>query len=202
VEAKIKVVRKILQSLSDTADIVNTLLGWETVFARIADHIDNLPIARGTSRAPNDLGWDIITPNRLKLGRNNFRQLEGHIVLSGGPQTMLDRNRLLQEKWYDIFIDRIHLLVPKALPSHSHPLNEGDVVVFVFQDAGTPKMWVWRLGVITRQISRSTYEIQYYNRAGGSKRLLRRDARHIALVCSLDEIPPTSTKFFQTDATQ
>jgi hypothetical protein len=104
---------------------------------------------------------------------------------------MLKRNRLLQEKWYDIFIDRIHLLIPKALPSHTKPLKEGDVVVFVFQ-----------VGVITKQISRSTFEIQYCNRAEGSKKFLRQDARHIALVYSVDEIPPTSTKSFQTDATQ
>jgi hypothetical protein len=76
-----------------------------------------LPIARGSSHAPNDLGWEIITPNRLKLGSNNFRQLEGHIILSGGPQTMLERNRLLQEKWYDIFINRIHLHIPPKASS-------------------------------------------------------------------------------------
>jgi hypothetical protein len=80
VEAKIKVVCKILQSLSNTTDVVNTLLGWETVFAHIADHIDNLPIARGTSRAPHDLSWEIITSNRLKLRCNNFKQLEVHII--------------------------------------------------------------------------------------------------------------------------
>jgi hypothetical protein len=55
VEAKIKVAHKILISLSNTTDVVNTLLGWETVFAHITDHIDNLPIARSTSRASHDL---------------------------------------------------------------------------------------------------------------------------------------------------
>ena len=111
VESKIKIVRKLLQTLSDTAELVNTLLGWETMFLCIADQIDDLPIACGSDRAPTDLGWDIITPNRLKLGRNNFRQLEGTIILSS-LQTQLERNRLCQERWYELFIDRIHLLVP------------------------------------------------------------------------------------------
>jgi len=196
VEAKIKIVRKMLQTFSDTTVEVNTLLGWETVFARIADHIDNLPIARGSSRAPTDLGWDIITPNRLKLGRNNFRQLEGNVILSNAPQTMLDRNKLLQEKWYEIFVQRIHLLVPQALPSNSRSLQSGDVVLFVFQDGGFPKMWVWKLGVITQQISRSTFEIRYSNQAGGPTKLIQRDARHISLIYGIDEISPTSAQFF------
>ena len=47
VEAKVKVVRNLLQALSDTVEQVNTLLGWETLFARIADQIDNLPYPVG-----------------------------------------------------------------------------------------------------------------------------------------------------------
>jgi hypothetical protein len=103
-----------LPTFSDTCSLCHTVIGWETIFAKISDHVDNLPIARGSSSAPNDLGWEIITPNRLKLGRNNFRQLEGEIQLSGGPQTMLEQNRRLTEKLYQQFVDRIPLLVPKA----------------------------------------------------------------------------------------
>lgn len=197
VESKIKIVRKMLQTMSDTAELVNTLLGWETMFARIADQIDNLPIARGSSRAPSDLGWEIITPNRLKLGRNNFRQLEGNVVLSNAPQTQLDRNRLVQEKWYEIFSSRMHLLVPKAEKSERITLQVDDVVLFVFQDAGIPKMWVWRLGVITRQISRSTYEIRYVSQLGSPPRLIQRDARHISLIHKATEIPPMSSRFLE-----
>jgi hypothetical protein len=130
-----------LQSFSDTIDLCNTVLGWETVFARISDHVDNLPIARGSSYAAYDLGWDIITPNRLKLGRNNFRQLDGEIQLSEGPQTMLDRSRALSEKWYKLFVERIPLLIPKAEKLQGSSLEIGDVVLFLFQDPGTPKMW-------------------------------------------------------------
>ena len=159
--------RKLLQSLSDTAERVNTLLGWETTFLGIADQIDDLPIARGSDRAPTDLGWEIITPNRLKLGRNNFRQLEGTIILSNAPQTQLERNRLCQERWYELFVERLHLLVPKAVRMDAIVLQPDDVVLFVFQDARIPRMWVWRLGVIVRQVSRTTYEIRYISVPGG-----------------------------------
>jgi len=197
VEAKVKIVRKMLQVLADSSDECNTLLGWETVFSRIADHIDNLPIARGSDRAPTDLGWEVITPNRLKLGRNNFRQLEGSIVLSGGPQSLLERNRLLQERWYTIFTERIHLLVPAPSPVDRRELKEGDVVLFIFQDAVIPKLVSWRLGVIVRQVSRSTFEIRYSSKGGSRPRLIQRSARQISLIYGEDEIPPTSLQFFE-----
>jgi hypothetical protein len=61
VEVKIRILRDMLQTFSDMVDLCNTVLGWETVFARISNHVDNLPIARGSSSAAYDLGWDIIT---------------------------------------------------------------------------------------------------------------------------------------------
>jgi hypothetical protein len=36
------------------------MIGWETLFARIASQIDDLPIARGSASAATDLGWEII----------------------------------------------------------------------------------------------------------------------------------------------
>jgi hypothetical protein len=79
VESKIKQVRESLQQLSDTVTVCNTLLGWETTFTIITNRIDSLPIAQGSASTATDLGWEVITPNRLKLGCNNHRQLTGHI---------------------------------------------------------------------------------------------------------------------------
>jgi hypothetical protein len=199
VEAKIRVLRDMLQTFSDTSELCNTVIGWETVFARISNHVDNLPIARGTSSAPNDLGWEIITPNRLKLGRNNFRQLDGEIELSGSPQSMLERNRLLTERWYQLFIDRIPLLIPKPEKPLGQSLKPGDVVLFVFQDPGIPKMWQWKLGLIESQRSRSTYEIRYVLNPGGPHKFVCRDLRHITVISRVDEIPPMSSQFIRDD---
>jgi len=91
----------------------------------------------------------------------------------------------------------MHLLVPKAEKSERITLQVDDVVLFVFQDAGIPKMWVWRLGVITRQISRSTYEIRYVSQLGSPPRLIQRDARHISLIHKATEIPPMSSRFLE-----
>ena len=39
--------------------------------------LDNLPISRGNNTTTGNLGSEIITANRIKLGRNNFRSLGG-----------------------------------------------------------------------------------------------------------------------------
>ena len=54
-----------------------TCLQWDALFSRISNTIDNLPIARGDTSNETSLGYEIITPNRLKLGQNNHRSLEG-----------------------------------------------------------------------------------------------------------------------------
>jgi hypothetical protein len=133
----------------------------------------------------------------LKLGRNNFRQLDGEIVLAGGPQTMLERNRLLTERWYSLFVDRIPLLIPKPEKPTGLTLNPGDVVLFVFQDPGIPKMWSWKLGLIETQRSRSTYEIRYVLNPGGPPKFICRDVRHICVISQIDEIPPMSVRFME-----
>ena len=81
--------------------------------------------------------------------------------MSNAPQTQLECIRLVQERWYELFIQRIHLLIPKAARLDAVVLQPDDVVLLVFQDPGIPKMWVWRLGVIVRRVSSSTYEIRY-----------------------------------------
>ena len=49
-----------------------TVLQWETLFSKIANTVDNLPMSNATN-----LDYEIITPNRLKLEQNNYRSLEG-----------------------------------------------------------------------------------------------------------------------------
>jgi hypothetical protein len=197
VESKVKQVRTMLQKLSDTTYVSNTWLGWETLFARIANELDNLPIARGGAKAATDLGWEIITPNRLKLGRNNFRQLEGEIVLSDAPQLLLTRNRQIQKRWYEIFFNKLHLLIPKPEPPRGRKLQPGDIVLFVVTDAGSKRMWEWRLGVIERIVSRTTYEVRYAGIDEGPPRTLLRSAREMSLILPVDELPLTHPDFFK-----
>ena len=61
----------------------------------MSNALDNLPIARGDASTGTTLGYEIITPNRLKMGRNNFRSLEGNgidLEMSSNFTKILDQN--------------------------------------------------------------------------------------------------------------
>lgn len=187
VEAKIREMRKMLAAWATSTEECNTLLGWETTFWHVASAIDDIPIARGSASAANDLGWEIITPNRLKLGRNNYRQLEGPMKLDNCPQSQLERNRLLTSRWYEIFIERLHLLVPSPSKQFGRKPLIGDVVLFVFTDPNTKKLWVWKLGVIEEKISRSTYSIRYCT-SDGERKTIQRAAAQISIILPVDQL--------------
>ena len=189
VEAKIKVMRQMLDTWSESCNECNTLLGWETLFATIASAIDDLPIARGSATASNDLGWEIITPNRLKLGRNNYRQLEGPVKLDNCPQTQLERNRLLMTKWYEIFIQRLSLLIPPPENKTDQQPTVGDVVLFLFTDPNLKKLWIWKLGVVEEQLSRSSYRIRYSG-PDKVKRYVQRAVGQISIIIPVERLPP------------
>ena len=75
-----------------------TALQWETLFSKVLNTLDNLPIAKGNATSTGNLGSEIITANRIKLGRNNFRSLGGdgiHIDLSTDAAKILENNRLV-----------------------------------------------------------------------------------------------------------
>ena len=194
VERKIRTLRDLLQKLANhvvNKGICNTLIGWETLFCRIASQVDDLPIARGASTAATDLGWEIITPNRLKLGRNNYRNLEGEIVLDNNPQTQLDRNREIFAGWYKLFLERIHLFVPLSVKIESRDIQLGDVVLFLFQDGITGRFQTWKLGLVVQLLSSRTVLIQYSIGGAGTKQI-RRSVRQISIVLGADEIASTS----------
>ena len=83
------------------------------LFSRISNTIDNLPIARGDTSNETSLGYEIITPNRLKLGRNNHRSFEGcgiNLEMSPNFTKLLDRNRAVYKCWFQTFVQNIHYL--------------------------------------------------------------------------------------------
>ena len=198
VESKVKNMMKMLNAWSKThAEDCNTLIGWETVFARIASALDDVPIARGSASAASDLGWEIITPNRLKLGRNNFRGLEGPVKLDNAPQSHLERNRMLTATWYEMFIERIHLLIPPPAKENDRQPELGDVVLFVHQDPNVKKLWTWKLGVIEEKISRSSYRIHYITTETGEPRHVVRAVAQISIIVPVDELPPSHPDFLK-----
>ena len=112
-------------------------------------------MAKGNTSNSSNLGYKIITSNRLKLGRNNYRALECSGIkldMASNLTYLLERNRELYCEWYGIFLENIHMLdfrPNKWLKNSRLPVLE-DIVLFVFNDSEYGKAGMdWRLGKIT-----------------------------------------------------
>ena len=103
--------------------------------SEIANTINDLPLALGniTSQFEN---MDLLTPNRLRLRRNNDRSPIGPMMVTNNPEKFLFTNEKLFNTWFECWLIS-H--VPKLM---HHPkwfqtdrdVKVGDVVLFSKQE--------------------------------------------------------------------
>jgi len=98
-----KVERKI-REITLSIDVVHkyrlSMLQWETFAASIANNINNMPLA--TNGIIGDLeNLDILTPNRLKMGRNNERSPVEPVELISNPNKIIEENRKIYAAWFE-----------------------------------------------------------------------------------------------------
>ena len=108
-----------------------SLLQWETLLSEIANTINDLPLALGsiTSQFEN---MDLLTPNRLRLGRNNDRSPISLMTVTNNPEKFFFTNEKLFNTWFECWLIS-H--VPKLM---HHPkwfqtdrdVKVGDVILF------------------------------------------------------------------------
>ena len=196
VERKIRAIRDSLSRLSLAAQGPRTALQWETLFSRIVNTLDDLPIATGNSSNSSALGFEIITANRLKLGRNNFRSLEGSgITIDSNPSLakLLERNREIYSCWYQFFISNIHqlMMIPNKWLKTGRLPTVDDIVLFIFTDSNFSKQSiVWKLGRVIQATERKI-KISYASRSSkiGSVTMLSvdRNPRDVSLIYAANE---------------
>ena len=206
VEAKVKILRSMLNKMAINSSTSMTALQWETCFSKIANHIDDLPIARGSVSIQSDIGWDIITPNRLKLGRNNNRSLSGPISITAGSgyDNLLALNRKAQTTWYQMFLDRLHHLIPRPNKwLKSDTPNVGDIVLFIYLDGQRSKeQAVWVLGKVSKVASNGRKITIKYPERNSRKKIpdtkeIVRSNREVSIIFSVDDIPLNTYEHFQ-----
>ena len=201
VEAKVKTLREMLEKFSINNNHPVTLIAWETIFAKIANEIDSLPLCKGNSSNNQDFGFEIITPNRLKLGRNNNRSLDNSITLNSSTDTqLLEASRKCQTVWYQLFLDRLHYLIPKpAKWSQTDSVCVGDICVFVFKDSSIEKNWTWSLGRVV-EASKRKLSIDYFPRGKKTPGVVERNPRQVSVIHSASDLPVNTLEYFQKHA--
>ena len=133
VERRIKEVKKSLAT-----SIANQRLGllqWETISASIANSINNLPLALGNVKGDFEI-MDIITPNRLLLGRNNNRAPDQPVTVAHYDK-ILAENEKIHQSWFECWlISHVPKLVDQPKWFHSdRNLKKGDIVLFLKQES-------------------------------------------------------------------
>ena len=68
-----------------------SLLQWETLVTEIANRINDLPLALGNVTSDYE-AMDLLTPNRLRLGRNNQRSPSGSLTITNNPMKIMEEN--------------------------------------------------------------------------------------------------------------
>ena len=149
VERRIRLIREMLEQTGADTSSPQSPLMWKTMFARVANCLNNLPIAKGNGHSGTvTVSFDIIMPNRILMGRSLGEGID--FEASANLQRLLARSHDIFAAWYRLYIKNIHLLnAPEGKwTKSSPPLSPGDVVLFVVLESasGSKKDGMWRLG--------------------------------------------------------
>ena len=154
--------------------------------------MNNLPVAIGNET--EDLECiDLITPNRLKLGRNNERSPVGPIEITDKFDRILHQNAQIFNVWWEAWLTSA---VPKLVPQPKWFRNDGgvrvgDVVVFKRQDSVLAGVYQFGIVQVVKRSSDGivrTVTVRYRNSGESVDRLTSRSARSIVVIHRIDEL--------------
>ena len=136
---------------------------------------------------------DLITPNRLLLGRNNDRCPVGRLVVSGDYDKIIRNNQKIYNAWFENWLVS-H--VPKLMEQpkwfrNEHNLKEGDVVMFSKQESELGN--TYQYGIIAavesgRDGKIRKVHVRYRNHNEKADRITFRSARSLVVIQSVDEV--------------
>ncbi len=197
VERRIGLVKDMLQKMSSHTGRLLSFLNWETLFAKIANDLNNLPIARPSSTNQVRPEWGIVTPNRLLLGRNNKRSLSGPLILDPCPSSVLARLSAAQEEWYKLFLKQLHLFIPRPKWYDSDNVYVNDVVLFFIEESPMKRRSMhWHYGVVVA-IDGQRLTIEYTLPPSTTRKSVQRSKRDVVRIASEDELDFNSESHYR-----
>ena len=190
VERKIQQIKLSLEKCVDKKRL--SVVQWETLVQQVSNSINNLPLGLGNKTECLET-LDLLTPNRLLLGRNNTRSPTAPLELTGDYESIVANNSKIFETWFkEWLINYVPHLVeqPKWFVTERH-VSVGDVVLFTKSEKEFDKIYQYGIIVTTfegrdglvREIS-----IEYRNHNENAKRTTRRGVRDIVVIHPVDEI--------------
>lgn len=204
VERKVRTLREMLEKLAVKDDTCMTALQWETLFSKLSSHVNDLPMAKSTRSNFTDATWDLLTPNRLLLGRNNSRSLESsfNLLRGAGATEILRRNQNLQRYFYQMMIDRIHHFMDRPEKwRKTDDVNVGDICIFIYNENAAMRSDFWKLGKVTNVDNPRKIEVTFAGNSVPGKlpklKTIIRSPRQICVISAADDTDLNSREFFE-----
>ena len=192
-----KVERKIQEVKKSVAIRIHnerlSILQWETLMQQIANSINNHPI--GLRYFSYDLdNLDLITPNRLILGRNNDRCPNSPLILVNDHKRLIEKNANIFRAWFKSWLVSYlpSLMERSTWHKTDREMQVGDVVLFLKSDREFDMQYQY--GIIS-----GTYpdpddghvrkvDVTYRNHTESTDRTTSRDAKDLVCVYPIDEL--------------
>ena len=144
VERRIKHVKESLEKTISNQRL--SVLQWETISAEVSSAINYLPLALGNIVSDFE-NMDLITPNRLKLGRNSERSPVSPMKVVGNHLKVLKENKKIFSVWFETWlISHVPKLMeqPKWFRS-DRDVKICDVVLFTKNEGSVENTYQYRM---------------------------------------------------------
>ena len=165
---------------------------WETVRDQIANCVNDTPLA--VRSVPSDVEQiDLLTPNRLMLGRNNDRSPVVPLTVSSNLGKVIQQNERIVTAWFECWLtSHVPKLVdqPKWFNSDTD-VQVGDVVLFLKKEkefAGNYQYGIVKDVEISRDDKIRKIVVEYVNASETTKRETRRSVREVVVIHPVDEL--------------
>ena len=190
VERKIQQVKQAISKSLDKERL--SPLQWETVGDQIANCINDTPLAM--RYVPKDVEHiDLLTPNRLLLGRNNERSPSGPLCTNFNPDKMIEQNERIVTAWFECWlISHVPLMVDRPKWFHSDSdIQVGDVVLFLKKDkeyAGNYQYGIVQELKVSKDGRIREVVVEYVNHNQADRKQTRRSVRELVVIHPLEEL--------------
>ena len=128
-----RTIRDIKQSIERTMHGERlSILQWETLGSEVANSINDMPLAVTNNDADLE-NIDLLTPNRLRLGRNNQRSPVGPLCVTGKIDKFIEVNRQIFDSWFTVWLISYvpHLILQPKWFTSDTDIAVGDIVLFL-----------------------------------------------------------------------
>ena len=190
VERKIRTVRDVLAKSVHNARL--SVIEWETLCAEISNSINDLPVTIGNETEDLE-NLDVITANRLRLGRNNSRSPVGPLELTGKVDRILKLKTDVFQSWWEAWLVSA---LPKLIPRPKWFKNDVDMKcgnIILFNKAEGSIAGEYKFGIVKECHFSSdgkirSVTIRYRNASEGIDRTTKRAVRSLVIIHRVNEI--------------